>query len=318
MTPRATCDIPESVLDEAFRWAVVLNSGTTGQREQSEFERWLQAPLHRSAWQCIQVVEQEFAAARGGARRGLQVLDRVAGERRKRRLRHAVGTLLSLALLAGLLLSPLRYLWQSQYVTGDERETIALAGGARIDLDSGTALDVEQVDGRTVLHLYRGRILVDSSAAAPADKPRIVTEHGSFTPLGTRFVVTGQDDATELAMLQGRVQITPNDGVEAEATAGQQWQVTTRRAQSIAGNGLVPDGWADGVIEADNARLDDVLAAIGRYRRGWLHCDPAVASLRVTGLFHLDDTDGALQALQQSLPVQVEYTTHWWVSVQAR
>lgn len=310
-------DIAETVLDAAFRWAVVLGSGTVAAAERHAFERWLQAaPEHGVAWRRIQIIEQEFATARGDA--SLRVLDRVDARRRVRRFGAALGTLLSLVLIAGVLLLPLRHLWQGQYVTGrGEQRQLVLDGGALIRLDTDTALDLEQADGAPAVHLHRGRILVDSGAAAPAAKPRIVTAHGSFTPIGTRFVITSDGDGAELALLQGRVRIDAG-GQSIDARAGQRWRVGEHGIEALAGDGLQPGAWRDGVVEADAARLDDVLAELGRHRRGWLRCDPAIASLRVTGLFHLDDTDGALRALEQSLPVRVERTTDWWVSVRAR
>jgi len=318
MTSRTNCDLPDHLLDEAFRWAVVLGSGTRSDRDRREFERWLETPQHRVAWQRIEMIEQEFAAARDSAGVATKALERVEARRRTQSLKRVVGALLSLVLLAGLLLSPLRYLWQAQHVTGDEGLAIELAGGARVYLDTDTAVDIEQVAGTTVVQLHHGRILVDSSAAVVADKPRVVTSDGSFTPLGTRFVVAREQSVTELAMLQGKVLIAVDDDQHAEASAGERWRVRADGIERMGGDGLQPGVWLDGVIEADNARLGDVLAALGRYRHGWLRCDPAIASLRVTGLFHLDDIDGALQALEQSLPVRVERTTDWWVSVQAR
>ena len=88
--------------------------------------------------------------------------------------------------------------------------------------------------------------------------------------------------------------------------------------EALADDGLEPGGWREGVIEADNARLADVVAALGRYHRGWLRCDPAVAALRVTGVFRVDDIDAALQSLQRTLPLQVQRNTAWWISLQAR
>ncbi|MFT4193241.1 MAG: iron dicitrate transport regulator FecR, partial [Ottowia sp.] len=59
-------------------------------------------------------------------------------------------------------------------------------------------------------------------------------------------------------------------------------------------------------------------AEMARYRPGRIVCDPRVADLRVSGLFHIRDTDQALQFLIQTQPVSVTYLTRWWVMVGPR
>lgn len=312
-------DIPDSVLDEAFAWAVVLNSGNVDHRQRSEFERWLQAPQNRMAWQRIEIIDKQFAAARSAGTHGLQALDRASVRRRRGKLKTLAGSVLLLPLTVFLLLPS----WQAQHMTArNELKTLTLAGGTRVFLDADTSLDVARANGAAVLQLHRGRIMVDSSAAQAADKPQVAAGHGHFTPVGTRFVVSTSADQTDLAVLQGRVRARPDSdgltGKPIEARAGERLRVTARGIESVTDDGLQPGSWTDGVIEADNARLDDVLAALGRYHRGWLRCDAAIASLRVTGVFHVDDIDGALHALQQSLPVQITRNTDWWLRVQAK
>ena len=72
------------------------------------------------------------------------------------------------------------------------------------------------------------------------------------------------------------------------------------------------------MLVANEQRLDHFLAELGRYRTGWLRCDPAIAGLRISGAFALNDTDQALQALTTSLPVRIEETTRYWVTVLPR
>lgn len=62
----------------------------------------------------------------------------------------------------------------------------------------------------------------------------------------------------------------------------------------------------------------DVVATLARHRPGHLGVDPAIAGLRVTGTLPLADTDQALLALTAAVPVDVAYTTRWWVMLQPR
>jgi transmembrane sensor len=61
--------------------------------------------------------------------------------------------------------------------------------------------------------------------------------------------------------------------------------------------------------------LASFAAELGRYRPGLLRCDPEVAQLEVSGAFQLHDTDQALHALTQVLPVEIRYRTRYWVTI---
>jgi transmembrane sensor len=49
-----------------------------------------------------------------------------------------------------------------------------------------------------------------------------------------------------------------------------------------------------------------------------IRCDPAVAGLRVSGVFRLDDTDAVLAIVAETLGVRVVSRTRYWVTVTAR
>ena len=314
-------NIPDDILDQACHWNVVLGDERVCENDQRSFKQWLESnPLHELAWQRLQMVEQELLPVRPLAQQGSNILQDLASSRRQRKTVFA--STLSVLLLVGISLS-LFPDWRADYVTGKgELQQISLDGGAIIYLDGGVALDVDGTgDGITgdgiVVHLHHGRILVDSSAAAPAHKPRVITDHARFTPIGTRFVVFEQRNRSELVVTQGQVNVDAN-GNSRVANAGESLQVSDKTVANYVGNGMTPDAWVDGVIEANNARLGDVLDALSPHRRGWLRYDAEVADLRVNGIFYLNDTDKALTSLSNTLPISIETRVGWWTSVKPR
>ena len=70
------------------------------------------------------------------------------------------------------------------------------------------------------------------------------------------------------------------------------------------------------MLYADDTPLADVLAQLARYRHGLVRCDPAVAHLRVSGVYQLRDTQALLDLLQASLPIRVRRRSRWWISVE--
>lgn len=319
-----TAAIPKQILDQAFHWSVVLGDEEATAEDKQGFEQWLQADaLNRVAWQRVQAVEDEFSAARSSTIRSnsaqarSQLLQKLAKQRLRTR-RAKLGGLLSLLLIGVLTLPFWRGQWQGDYRTGaSEQQHITLQGGAELYLNSRTALDIRYTANGTSLHVYRGQILVDSAAADTRHKPTVITDDGRFTPVGTRFAVRKLPDSSELAVTAGKVNVHSGSS-STTAHAHDSLRIANGQIIAQSGNGLTPGGWVDHVIEANNARLGDVLDALARHRRGWLHYDADVAELRVNGVFYIDDTDKALSSLANTLPIQIETTSGWWVRVRSQ
>ncbi|MCQ0040637.1 iron dicitrate transport regulator FecR, partial [Burkholderia glumae] len=73
--------------------------------------------------------------------------------------------------------------------------------------------------------------------------------------------------------------------------------------------------WADGMLVASKLRLGELAAELARYRHGYVQCDPAVAGLRVSGSYPLDDTVRVFETLRATLPIEIEYFTRYWVRI---
>ena len=311
-------NIPDAILEQAFNWAVVLGSGTSRDVDHDAFAAWLDSdPLHRTAWGRVQLVEQEFATPSLDAAVGRSALDKADAKRRnKRRWTAGAGGLLTVLLAVVLVFNdPLH--WQVDYRTATgEQLRLALPHGGTLWLNSKSVVDIETEGVSTLVHLRRGEILLDSSKASPSVKPQVVTEHGRFAPIGTRFVVARRDNVSELAVIEGRVRAEAREGSTSDIiAAGRHWRIDDKGAGILPASGLEPGAWVDGVIEADNAPLTAVLDALSDYQYGWLHYESDIAALRVTGVFRLDDIDSALNALAATLPIRIERTTPFWVRV---
>jgi len=76
--------------------------------------------------------------------------------------------------------------------------------------------------------------------------------------------------------------------------------------------------WARGILAVENIRLDEFAAELARYRPGIVRCDPAVAHLRITGAFQLNDTEAVLLNVIHLLPVDVVYRTRYWATLVPR
>ena len=105
--------------------------------------------------------------------------------------------------------------WTADYRTATGvQESITLADGSVVMLNTATALDVRFDAQQRLLRLQAGEILVDT-AADPQSPPRpflVDSAQGRMRALGTRFVVRQQDGHTDLTVLQGAVEIRSRNG----------------------------------------------------------------------------------------------------------
>ncbi|AUG06891.1 FecR domain-containing protein [Pseudomonas sp. S09G 359] len=308
------------LVDQAIQWMITLRFNIADDASTAAFDRWLHTSAeHQQVWQRVASMNDDFSQlppqvgrhALHGARQrisrrdGLKLLGLVAG---------AAGLT-----WLGRDYTPLPGLIADYRTATGERRWLALNDGSKIQLNSASAIDTAFTQERRLVHLHHGEILLDTGADS---RPFWVqTRDGYLRALGTRLLVREEAQGTSLAVQQGSVALFADSH---DATArqlikpGEQVLFDRSGVRPPIANGLDPWGWSDGVISAHNMRLDDFLAELGRYRNGLVRCSAAVAGLRVSGTYQLDDTDQVLGLVAQSLKVDVTYRSRYWVTVSPR
>ncbi len=323
---RTDTPLPAPVVDAAVEWLVHLWSGTATVESRGEWQRWRAAhPEHERAWQHIEAtntrLREHTAAGRLTAATAVTSLASPASPRRRHALRGIAG------LAAGGAAAWLGYEqlpwrgWGADLRTArGEQRSSTLPDGTRIVLDTASALDVRYTDGLRRLHLREGEVFIstahDSAAAAP--RPFVVdTPAGRIRALGTRFTVRHEGGASEVAVYEGAVELSPVDRPDAtvRVDAGQSARLTPVAATAPHAGAAEPPAWSEGVLVASNMRLSDFVAELRRYRSGVITLSPEVAHLRLSGVFPLADTDRILQAVAQVLPVHVRIPVRYWVRI---
>lgn len=325
MTPGAAATLPDDVVDAAVAWSVRLHYNRPTERDRHAFSTWLRSDArHALAWERI-----------GDVRSGIQglpaqaVLDalQVAGARKARRRALKVLGVSAIAMGAAWMAREhapwQRVIADASTATG-ERRTLQLDDGSQVALNTDTALRVAFEAGRRTLHLLRGEILVTTGpdAAALASGARrpfwVHTPHGEMQALGTRFAVRLDQRRARVSVQNGQVALHPGQPagpVQAVARPGQHWSLAADGTARLETPAIDPFAWSDGVIAGRDMRLGEFLAELARYRPGVIACDPRVADLRLSGVYHVQDTDAVLQFLVQTQPVDVQLTTRFWVRV---
>lgn len=317
--------LPAPVVDAAVEWLVHLWSGTATAESRADWQRWRAAhPQHEQAWQQIEATDTRLRGRTAGMVTAATAVTTLAGPPSPRR-RHAlrgIGGLAVGGVAAWLGYEQLPWRgWSADLRTarGEQRST-TLPDGTRIVLNTSSALDVRYTAGLRRLHLREGEVLITTAPDDAATPPRpfvVDTPAGRIRALGTRFTVRHDGIASEVAVYDGAVELSPLDKPDAtvRVDAGQSARLTPTAATAPGASEAEPPAWAEGVLVASDMRLADFVAELRRYRSGVISLAPEVAHLRLSGVFPLADTDRILQSLAQVLPVEVRVPVRYWVRI---
>lgn len=304
-------DFSAQVAEQAVHWLMEMQQGTLSPLQQQAWQQWLEAHSeHRRAWEHIQRVNQRLRgvssplahAALNGAKSGNR--------------RQALKLLLILG--AGSAVTwgmrehnPLPSLLADYRSPIGQRRKVALGGGDQLQLNTASAADVDT--SARLVRLLEGEILLTA-----AQSFEVRTAQGTLKTQGARLNVRQFADRTQVALFEGRVELSANGRAPIWLSVARQLSFSSTSVGEAKPLDANSGAWADGMLVAAHMRLGDFLDELGRYRRGQLNCDRNVADLLISGTYPLDDSERILDLLEISLPVKVKRFTRYWVSVEAR
>jgi transmembrane sensor len=289
--------IDELTLAEASAWLTRLqDSGRTPSAE-AAFKEWLSAsPAHARAFTRVNDVWELIP----GAAAPMPVAR--AARHHRARVKHAPW-LTAAACVAALLLVtagvvriflPLEQQHVYQTAIGAQR-TVVLDDNTRITLNTDTRMAVEYRQGERRVVLERGEALFH--VTENPRRPFIVqTGDAQIVDLGTVFDVRHDSRRVAVTLLEGKV------WVGTRAAPGQSTPATVlvpgERLTIAADGARVLDrpnlqeatAWRYGQIYFNDTTLSEAVAEINRYGGGHVYIeDPALAKLRVSGVFSVRD-----------------------------
>ncbi|MBT2189174.1 FecR domain-containing protein [Sphingobium sp. H33] len=305
--------------DQAAAWDARLRGARATNGNHRAFQAWLEeAPENREAHERLQAAlaalrlhanQPEMAALRDEARSSIRYSNR-------RRLFGAVAAMLLIILGAGIWFERGQE-WSAlmgrgtEYSTeNDEQVKVTLADGSVVTLDSNTRLVVRLSPSRRDISMMAGHALFQ--VAKDTRRPFVVTAHDrTITALGTLFDVRIYPRGLRVTLAKGSVAIRPAQsqiGTTAILKPRQQFVETdSAEAPNIrAVDAEKAVSWADGQLFFDNDTLEAAAAEMNQYSpRHQIIVDPAVADIRISGMFHTNDPSGFVEALEATLPVQI-------------
>lgn len=310
-----------TAIEEAARWSIRLQGGEDCPTLQAEWQHWLLAsPDHRTAWTRLQNVQQRFSSV--SAPIAIPTLS-AAGNKRRRSLQLAVGGLVSAPLAWWLADATPWADWTADMATArGEVRSVALPDGSQLVLDTASAVDIAFDAQRRSVTLLSGKIYISTAHQTSERRPFFVqTRHGRIEALGTEFVVRATPQISGVQVNEHAVRITPRGHEQAAV------RVDAGFAATFSSDGVAapqpratPDfaAWRHGSLIASEMPMSQLIEQLKAYQSGYLGLDPALADLKVSGVFPLSQTQLALAALENSHPVKVRHFTRYWTWVEPR
>ncbi|MBA4285047.1 MAG: hypothetical protein C0434_05900 [Xanthomonadaceae bacterium] len=308
------------LLDEAAHWAARLASPMCTAEERHAAECWRNlSPAHAHAWKLALRVDHGVASLADDnaellAMADAALLDSAAstpGQRRWTTWALAAGVAAAGVFLTSMLVSRSAEDGVTVYESAnaaDGRRSLALADGSTVELDVGSAIEVELGDDQRRVALLRGRAMF--SVAHDAARPfSVQAGEGRTVALGTRFQVDLRGDAVAVTLAEGSVAVSGTGRLEGRSerlqpgeqlSYGAEPQAWAKREVDIQ----VATGWERGRLVFHGTPLSEALAEVNRYVEQPIRiADPALAGLPVSGNFIAGDSHLVASALVQTLPI---------------
>lgn len=294
--------------EEAVTWVVRLTSGECSSATLIEYRTWLnRSPEHAKA---LEDARQLWLGL------GLALTESVTSSLSDHTIqKHPVHRpwLPVLKMVASVLLAVFvsvifnRFQYDQSTGTG-QFQTVELADGSTVQLDTNTALNVDFNGQQRHINLAYGQAYFDVTSN-PHRPFTIDAGFGRIRVVGTAFSVRREHGNVWVTVTRGKVQVS-SAAIERPMFLTENQQVVfsdTDRAPTV---NLVDTeqalSWRSGRLQFEHQPLAQVLRELQRYdQRYWLFDEKIAKQMNVSTSIYLDNIDEWLEGLQHTLSIKV-------------
>lgn len=197
---------------------------------------------------------------------------------------------------------------ETVYRTGvGEQSTIELADGSQIVLNTASAVRVAYSGSARRLILDHGQAFF--TVAKDAERPFTVEANGRVvTAFGTAFDVRIQKETVQVALLEGKVSVSPGGNAQQGTVTLQPNDMLIADKNTLEvvklANPASLTAWREGLLIFQNDALRSAVEEMNRYSATRIVLnDEAVARLRISGTFRIGQTTAFLEALRGMFPI---------------
>jgi transmembrane sensor len=350
MNQKTTVQLESLYAQQVSRWVETMRSPHPG--DEARFVAWLkESPRNVRDFLLMLSVDHALGDLDAGRREDIESLlasvnQRVAplsagkGARAAVRVprRWRAGALAASVLLAAAggwtWLAERRASFQEFETATGEQRTFELEDGSVVYLNTHSRVAIRLAAGERQVRLLRGEALfrVHHDASRPF---RVYTDDAMVQAVGTQFDVYRREDGTVVAVLEGRVNVTPAaaappDGSRGDARApgdstahsapralsrslgaSQEARVNHAGSVSIREVNNVSDtvAWRERRLIFRDQTLGQIVSEFNRYRANPIRLEGSGVAERIyTGVFDADDADSLVQVLARDPALTVDHT----------
>ncbi|MGE8349382.1 MAG: FecR family protein [Pseudomonas protegens] len=305
MTEHLTALPGDAVREQASDWFTQREAMTHNVLLRQRFEQWRNAdPQHAEAYRALENLwnASAFEQALEHLALDLELPAAPAPARRQRRpQRWLAAAAVLLVMLGAGWIGDLPMRLQADHLSAvGQVERFDLADGSHVVLGSHSAIRSDFSAAHRRIRLLRGELYVEAFHD-PSRPLTIEAGSATVTVVGTRFSVSRHADGVTVAVREGRVRLTDDQGEQSLLQAGNWQQLLDHHLQP-----LNPEGgerqmaWVNGRLSFQDAPLAQVLGELRRYYSApILLLNASAAQQKVSGNYQLDDPHAIVQALSK-------------------
>jgi len=309
----------DELIDSATQWYVLLRSGQATAQDWQRYHQWRAAdPCHDALCRQLENRLGVFQVPQAQGVSGKVVQQALEAPSSRRQVLQIALAGAGVAVGAVLLAKPmgLSELTADVRTGTGERRTVTLDDGSELLLNAQSAADVQFDPQRRLVRLREGELL--AKVASDRLRPFLIqTDQARLRAYGNRFLVREREGQGQVVALNGAVEIDGQNGERLQLAAGHEVHYDRTGFGPMQASSSGATAWVDGFLQVRDRPLAEVIDALRPYHQGVLRLDPAVAELRVSGLYRLDNPQQILDTLARTLPIHITRRTGLWVTVSA-
>ncbi len=338
------------IIKEACAWLALMDSRNLSDIEKAKLNKWVRAnELHKvelerlaTIWDNIEAADIDIAAVDQSVEIHKSTTEKrfensKNSNKSRSRLLISIAASLFLCISVGIGLH-FHNIAQFKSTNGKYttdiggQQTVLLADGSKIRLNTDTLVEVNYHDGQRNIHLYKGEAHFD--VASDPERPFIVkARKGDVLALGTIFSVRVKNDRVNVIVEEGKVRIRANENFDRPISdplaitdeAIEDNEINTTIVASAGKNVIFGEqeiesiiqeekeeierkfSWRQGMLAFDDEPLSDVIEEVSRYTSSKIIIgDPNIRTLRVGGYYPIGKIHAIFDALELNLGLHVK------------
>ena len=302
----------QRISQEAANWHSILMSNTATEEQFMRFTTWMDAdPEHQHAYNEILLLWQQLAAPLHSDKLRRQQNKTQGIKRFKTLTKRAMAASLLLIAVGSFFNDYLCNPWADYRTSIGQQQSVILADGSTLRLNTDTALNVDLQLAERQIELLHGE--AEFVVAHDSNRPfRVSVGPMVVEALGTRFMVRHQGKQSDVSLLEGSVKVSvPSPSGAGELIhrlkPGQRLSFDTQSlTQPENFDVRNAEAWTRGKLIMSFVPLSQVVEEINRYqRRKIILLDPSLASSEINIAVDIHQIEDWLHALELTLPVKV-------------